>query len=232
MGGESTCGQWLLDGAGAVRDAVVAGSAGDAVADDGATSVDDVAAAMKDHAADEAESDGTDGPDPYVQRVNADFARLYDEQFARVVALVLTLSGSRWAAEELAQDAFVSAYRHWDRIAGYDDAGAWVRRVAMNAAVSRYRRALAEARALVRLRGRRQAVPAEMEPRDEQFWAAVRDLPKQQARAVALHYLDDLSVAAIAPILGCSEATVKVHLHRGRRTLAERLAADDEGNAL
>jgi DNA-directed RNA polymerase specialized sigma24 family protein len=40
---------------------------------------------------------------------------------------------------------------------------------------------------------------------------------------VALHYLEDLSVRQIAMVLNCAEGTVKVLLHRGRRTLAHRL---------
>ena len=48
-----------------------------------------------------------------------------------------------------------------------------------------------------------------------EFWHAVRRLPKRQAQAVALHYLEDASVAEIAAIMGCAENTVKVHLHRG-----------------
>ena len=63
------------------------------------------------------------------------------------------------------------------------------------------------------------ALPAE----DEEFWKAVRALPKRQAQVIALHYLEDRSVVEIAEILECSEATVKVHLHKGRTRLADRL---------
>lgn len=55
-------------------------------------------------------------------------------------------------------------------------------------------------------------------------------LPKKQRAAVVLHYLEDLPVAAIADILECAPATAKVHLHRGRKALAERLGQPLEGN--
>jgi RNA polymerase sigma-70 factor (ECF subfamily) len=64
---------------------------------------------------------------------------------------------------------------------------------------------------------------------DPAFWAAVRALPERQAACVALHYLEDRSVADIAEVLGCRAATVKVHLHRGRTALARTLAAVDGG---
>ena len=59
-------------------------------------------------------------------------------------------------------------------------------------------------------------------PEVDEFWALVRRLPDRQAAAVALHYLDDLSIAEIADALGCAEGTAKAHLHQARRTLAEQ----------
>ena len=47
--------------------------------------------------------------------------------------------------------------------------------------------------------------------------------PHRQAAAVALYYLDDLSIAEIADALGCAEGTAKAHLHQARRTLADHL---------
>ena len=76
------------------------------------------------------------------------------------------------------------------------------------------------------LRARREPAPDELGADDAPFWAAVRSLPRRQAHAVALHYLDDLAVAAVAKVLGLSEGAVKVHLHRGRQALAVRLGSE------
>ena len=158
----------------------------------------------------------------------ADFDAVYRAQWRPVVALVYGLSGSRAAAEELAQDAFVAAHRHWGRVGAYEDPGAWVRRVAVNLAVSSLRRRAAEARALGRLGGRRRPLPAELGPEDEAFWRAVRALPARQAQVVALRYVEDRPVAEIAAILECAEGTVKAHLHRARAALAVSLREDVE----
>lgn len=65
---------------------------------------------------------------------------------------------------------------------------------------------------------------------DAELWAAVRRLSDRQAQVVALHYLEDRSVASIAETLRCAEGTVKVHLHRGRLSLARTLGLlADEG---
>ena len=66
---------------------------------------------------------------------------------------------------------------------------------------------------------------------DDEFWKAVRTLPKRQAQAIALHYLEDLPIAEIAEILECAEGTVKVHLHKGRKGLATKLGVDREEGA-
>jgi RNA polymerase sigma-70 factor (sigma-E family) len=162
--------------------------------------------------------------------VRGDLDALYRREYRSVVALAYGLSGSRSGAEELAQEAFLEAHRAWDRISTYDDPAAWVRRVVVNRSVSQVRRRVAEARALTRVMGRRE-LPAALPDSDAEFWRAVRRLPRRQAQAVALHYLDDLSVADVAAILEISPDTVKVHLHRGRRALADTLGLtpiDDE----
>ena len=151
------------------------------------------------------------------------FEAFYRREFRRLVSFVLAMSGSRSAAEDLAQEALMVAHKQWETVSVMERPDAWVRRVASNMAVSRYRRQKAELKAVVRLAGRREDVIQPMEPEDEQFWAMVRSLPQNQATAVTLHYLEDRSVADIAEVLDCSPSTAKVHLHRGRKALAEKL---------
>jgi len=155
-----------------------------------------------------------------------DFDEWYRGEYRAVVALVYTLSGSRWASEELAQDAFMEAHRRWASISEYDDPGAWVRKVAMNKARSRLRRRGAEARAYARHLVLNRPLPEQMPEPADHFWAEVRSLPRQQAKVIALHYLDDRPVDEIARILDISTGTVKTHLHRGRATLATQLGIE------
>lgn len=150
------------------------------------------------------------------------FDDFYRREYRAVVGLAYALTGSRGASEELAQEAFIAAFRGWGRISGYERPESWVRRVLVNNCRSRGRRLGAELRALTRLGGRRERLAELAEP-DHEFWAAVRALPERQAQAVALHYLEDRPLDEIGEILGCTVGTVKQHLHRGRQTLATRL---------
>jgi RNA polymerase sigma-70 factor (ECF subfamily) len=151
------------------------------------------------------------------------FEAFYRREYAAVVALAFALCGRGGAAEDLAQEAFLTTHRHWAKVGRYDRPDAFVRHVVANLAVSYARRRAAEGRALVRLAGRARSSVDDLEPVDAAFWQTVRSLPARQAQAVALYYLEDRSAEDIAGILQCSTSTVRVHLHRGRRTLENRL---------
>ncbi len=151
------------------------------------------------------------------------FDDFYRREFPAMVALAASVGAGPAAAEDLAQDAMVKAHRHWAKISRYDRPGAWVRRVTINAATSRGRRATSELKAKVRLRRNVRHVLPPDPPSMQPIWAAVGTLPPQQRAAIALHYLEDMPVAQIAEVLECAPSTAKVHLHKARGRLAEIL---------
>jgi RNA polymerase sigma factor (sigma-70 family) len=155
------------------------------------------------------------------------FEELYVREFGAIVALAYALSGSRAAAEDLAQEAFIVAHRNWDTVADLDAPGAWVRRVVANMSVSAFRRGIAETKALTRVALLHQQVVPELSADDAEFWRAVRSLSRRQAQVIALRYLEDLPIAEIAKILGTSDGTVKKHLHDGRRAVVRRLKLEE-----
>lgn len=151
------------------------------------------------------------------------FEDFFAKEYRSVLGLAYVLSGNRWAAEDLAQDAFLAAHREWSRVSGLERPDAWVRRVLANRSVSAFRRRAVEVRALVRLAGGQPGSLPELSAESAEFWREVRSLPRRQAQVVALFYLDDRSTAEIADVLDMAPGTVRKHLHDGRRRLAERL---------
>ena len=150
----------------------------------------------------------------------ADFDDEFREAFPVVLNAAFLIVGDREAALELTQDAFVELYRNWDKVSRYEQPRAWVRRVAIRLAL-RYRR---------REEARPVPVPLEspanaVDQRLWLLWALERLSPAQRAAAV-LFYLEDLTVDDVAHAMGCGTATVKVHLHKARRRLAELLQPD------
>lgn len=165
-----------------------------------------------------------DSSGPAIRPGSEVFEHFYLREFRQVVALAYVLTGRGNAAEDLAQEAFTAAFRSWDRISLYEDPSGWVRRVVANRAVSLHRRWITERRFLpALLRPAPPSPAAEIDAEATQLWEAVRALPKRQAQAVALHYLDDLPLEDIGRILGCSPGTVKTHLARGRERLEHSL---------
>ena len=179
------------------------------------------------------DGEGESVPLTPVVRAVEPFDRFYAREFRSVVGLAYALSGSQSGAEDLAQEAFIAAHKKWDQVGAYDKPEAWVRRVVSNMSVSRFRRRANEIKAMTKLAGLRNETAGigELPAEADHFWAQVRRLPKRQAQTVALHYLEDLPIAEIADILDCSPNTVKVHLHKGRKTLATRLKVELGGDA-
>ena len=138
-----------------------------------------------------------------------------------MVALAAAVSGRRAVSEDIAQEAFVRAHRKWDQISSYASPGTWVRRVTINLATNVRVRSKVEAKALLRLGPAPVVRPAPEQ--NEEVWKALAALPKKQRIATTLYYLEGYSTKEICDILECSEATARVHLHRGRKKLVERL---------
>ncbi len=147
------------------------------------------------------------------------FEDFYQTEYNSVLALALVLTSDRGQAEDLAQEAFLAAYLAWSSIS---NPSTWIRATVSNKAMTWWRRVYAARRATIRAASSEAA--ADGMPADtEYFWAEVRRLPRRQAQAVALHYLEERTTKEIAAVLGCDESTVRVHLTRGRRALATRL---------
>lgn len=155
----------------------------------------------------------------------SDFEAFFMANHQAIVALAASIGG-RADAEDIAQEAMLTAREQWPMVAAHPNPAAWIRRVVINRSVSARRRSGARNRAVERLGRERQSSLPSPSALDEPIWMAVAGLPERQRAAVALHYLEDRPVAEIAEILGCARSTAKVHLHRGRRALAEALATD------
>ncbi|MGH8946619.1 MAG: RNA polymerase sigma factor [Acidimicrobiia bacterium] len=152
------------------------------------------------------------------------FEVFYRREYQQIVAMARALLQDGGAAEDLAQESFLAAHRHWDRISRYDAPQAWVRRVMLNRAYSLRRRIGAELRALSRVGVERESQMPDLSPPTTEIWDQVGHLPRRQRQAVVLHYVGELSLNEVGEAMGCSTGAVKSHLHRARETLGRRLS--------
>jgi len=159
--------------------------------------------------------------------LDRDFAALYQARFVDLTAQLYAFTGDALETQDLVQEAFIRAWKRWDRISRYDDPGAWVRRVAWNLAMTRHKRL----KIFRRVPDHRVTPPPTPESGLDRLdlVVALRKLPHQIRRVVVLHYLADMSIADIVAELDVAEGTVKSWLRRGRTELAIDLAGYRDG---
>jgi RNA polymerase sigma-70 factor (ECF subfamily) len=134
---------------------------------------------------------------------------------------VFLILRDRGRAEEIAQEAFMQLYTHWRKVSRYERPEAWVRRIAIRMAI-RHQKRESVRRAVERV-GAPMTVDVAAAP--DLVWA-MKDLSPTQRAVIVLYYFEDRPTEEIAEILGMSGSTVRVHLSRGRRHLAELLRAE------
>ena len=152
-----------------------------------------------------------------------EFEWVFRSTYVSVLRTTYLVLHDRGRAEEVTQDAFLRLYERWSGISTIEHPEAWVRRVAVRAAV----------RSAQRTRLRTAPPPGDEQATwdalpDVDLARAVASLAPQQRAAVALHYLDDLKVEDVARHLGVSTSTVKQHLSRARTRLAAMLSESVE----
>ncbi|MFI1993188.1 RNA polymerase sigma factor [Actinoplanes sp. NPDC020271] len=154
------------------------------------------------------------------------FDEIYAAHYADLTVQLYAYFGDRQEAQDVVQEAFCRALSRWKRISRYDDPVAWIRRVAWNLAVSRWRRART-ALGFLRRQPTAELYADGPEPDRVALIAALAELPDNHRRALVLHYLGDMPVAEVARREGVAEGTVKAWLHRGRAAMAVHLNLDD-----
>ena len=131
-------------------------------------------------------------------------------------------------AEELAQEAFLRAYRRLSQWRGDAAFSTWLLALATNLYRSEVRRIrpaeveLEEAHLPTRAGDILERLEAR--ERDETVRRTVGTLPRKYRDAVVLYYFADLNVARAARLLGVPGGTLKARLHRARSLLGERLS--------
>lgn len=127
--------------------------------------------------------------------------------------------GDRAAAEDVVAEAFARAQREWHRVGGYDRPDLWLRRVALNLAITAHR-------TRTRRQRRRLDPPPEvlLDDASLEVLEAVRALPERQAQVVVLVYFAGETVTGAARVLGVTEATARTHHTRALAALATALS--------
>lgn len=163
-----------------------------------------------------------------------DFAQLAEEHSGFVYNVAYRMMGNQHDAEEVAQDAFVSAYRARERFRGDAQPTTWLYRITVNAALMRLRKDK---------RRKEMTVPEDAQPDSpssdwtqspvasamnselgERIKQAIDELPEDLKTAVILRDVQGLSNEEASDVLEISVSALKARLHRGRVALRGVLA--------
>jgi len=155
------------------------------------------------------------------------FGRIVTRWEGPLVSLAYRFTRDPGRAEDLAQEAFLRAYRtlrSWREDSAFST---WLFALALNLFRSELRRIpprTVSIEDIGQLRdGRSETEEIDQSDRNRTVRAAVRALPAKYREALIVFYFHRSDVAGTAKTLGIPEGTVKARLHRGRELLRRKL---------
>jgi RNA polymerase sigma factor (sigma-70 family) len=152
---------------------------------------------------------------------------LFRRHYVSLLRLASVMVGSREAAEDAVQEAFVALHRNRWSLRDPDAAEAYLRIAVLNRCRSWVRRQATQRapRPLMLVRQRQPSAEDAVVDRHEaeSLVAVMRTMARRQREVLACRYVLELSVAETAQLLQISEGAVKVHTHRGMKALQQRI---------
>ncbi len=164
------------------------------------------------------------------------FDNLVNEHGRQVLGTATRILRDANLAHDVHQEVFLAVWRRWDRYNGNVNWTAYLYRATVRKALEiAQRRVRSVPVRAYRSPAREEKTtpdgvttsepdePMRTEELQQKLAAALARLPRRQADAFILSRLEKLETTEIARLLGCSEPTVRVHLHRAVLKLAEEL---------
>ena len=153
----------------------------------------------------------------------------------RLVNMLAKVTGSAEEAGEIAQQAFVLAFRNLASFQGRSAFYTWLYRIAMNAMISEKRRNRRQSVSIDAVRERTGSEPVdqdadnrparaiELAEQQRQVQAALAELSEEFRIVLVLKEIDGLKYEEIAEIVDCPIGTVRSRIHRARNEMREKL---------
>jgi RNA polymerase sigma-70 factor (ECF subfamily) len=155
-----------------------------------------------------------------------EFRALVDDYGAQVLGTAMRILGSSEKAQDVHQEVFLAIWKRWHKFNGRTNWNAYLYRATVRKAIEFAKKSKAERLVQQAEHGTSKDLPdgslraAEL----QQILARhLARLPKRQADVFVLSRIEGLRHNQIAEILGCSQKTVGVHLHRAVKKLARDL---------
>jgi RNA polymerase sigma-70 factor (ECF subfamily) len=154
-----------------------------------------------------------------------DLEAFYRGNVRLVYAMALAQDPDPTQAEDLTQETFLRAWRHFERLSGMDPPAqrAWLVRTLRHLAIDAWRRARAFPQEALEPSGPSMP-PADRVALRLDVTRALGALEETDRQIVLLRYVMEMNSREIGEVLGMPEGTVRHRLMRCRSHLVERLA--------
>ena len=150
-----------------------------------------------------------------------DFETLYNRYGKVLFRVCFSMLRSREDAEDAVQDVFLKYFTSPRSFNDPEHEKAWFLRVASNHCKDVMRKRTV--RSSVGLDEINELEDYGVEKDEGEVLNSIFALPEKYKTVFVLHYLEEISVADVAGILGLSQSAVKMRLSRGRELLKERI---------
>lgn len=151
------------------------------------------------------------------------------DYYPYIYRLVASIVGDAAAADDIAQETFITAFERLEQFTPHTNLRAWLSTIAVNKSRDHLRREARRERlrqALQLLPFRRALTPEQLVVRGEgqtELWAAVESLAEKHRLPLILRYVHGLPVKEIADILEIKEGTVHSRLHYACKKVAGQI---------
>jgi len=154
------------------------------------------------------------------------YAKLVNEYKSYAYTIALKILENRPEAEEAAQDAFIKAFHYLKGFNRQAKFSTWLYRIVFNTAISYKRKNKQQFQSIENsIVEYSVTADSQLEKNDKQIFVgqALNKLNEADKLAIQLYYIKEFSLEEVAEMMGQSENTIKVRIHRARQRLADEL---------
>ena len=156
------------------------------------------------------------------------FKALVDDYGPAVLNTAIRILGDNQKAQDIHQEVFLAIWRRWHKYNGKTNWAAYLYRATVRKAIEFAKRARNQQ--FIEQRPRNPIAPERPDGRlrtaelKQKLIKCLGRLPERQADVFILSRIEGLEHRKIAEVMDCSQETVRVHLHRATKRLAQELS--------